>query len=558
MQSLKKFYFGKQKVKVPNTFIGGIGGTINTPALLASRLGIDENRIKLFKVTGVDVECAIIGGSYNIPIYCWSNNLQITYYRDEAGLVSVVGGQAFGDIGTQFKSFYFPKATKIEQRIGNWSFQSNNNLIKNTWKLMYVPLVTQWGNTQQADINGQHQGTQVFRFNFDFNGVIYAHPSLQTSNAGGLEGDLAYLLSLNTGATIRYVTNFTPPNTITNLSTGTIYNTEVQLNFTPPTSVNGVDFYEVYLNGERFNSKEIKNSGEFITGLTPSTNYNIRIVAVDMFYNKSELSNTVNVSTTNTVLDADANAYMLTSNNEIWKNQINALFTDLKSQGLYNKIQAFYPFLGTTAAQHKWNAKNPLDTNAAFRLQFFGGGTHSNLGYQCNGTNAYANTFFAINLNANINSFGATIVCGTNNANYGTDVTDMGSTNPASATNMFRFTVRQNNTNKMSYFCSYNQANGAFFTNNVDCRGVFTGLRNSISENKLFINKTLKASGTGGGTAPTGGIYIGASNQGSSPFGYSNQRIQFTAIHEGLTDAEVVALHTIIDNFETAIGRKTW
>ena len=129
MQTLKKFYFGKQKAKV-NTYIGGIGGTINTPALLAARLEISVNRIKLFKVTGVDVECAIIGGSYNIPISCWANNLQITYYRDEAGLVSVVGQQAFANIGTQFKSFYFPKATKIEQTIGNWSFQSNNNFIK--------------------------------------------------------------------------------------------------------------------------------------------------------------------------------------------------------------------------------------------------------------------------------------------------------------------------------------------------------------------------------------------------------------------------------------------
>ena len=45
MQALKKFYFGKQKAKV-NTYIGGIGGTINTPALLASKLGISETLVK--------------------------------------------------------------------------------------------------------------------------------------------------------------------------------------------------------------------------------------------------------------------------------------------------------------------------------------------------------------------------------------------------------------------------------------------------------------------------------------------------------------------------------
>ena len=554
MQSLKKFYFGKQKAKV-NTYIGGIGGTIDTPALLAAKLGIDENRIKLFKVTGVDVECAVIGGSYNIPISCWASNLQITYYRDEAGLVSVVGGQAFGNIGTQFKSFYFPKATKIEQAIGNWSFQSTINLIKNTWKLMYVPLVTQWGNTQQADINGQHQGTQVFRFNFDFNGVIYAHPSLQTSNAGGLEGDLAYLLSLNTGATIRYVTNFTPPNTVTNLSTGTIYNTAVQLNFTPPTSVNGVDFYECYANGKLMN--EIKSSGDYIAGLTASTNYNIRIVAVDMFYNKSELSNTLNVSTTNTVLDVDANAYMLASNNERWQPVINSLFTDLKSQGLYNKTQAFYPFLGTTAAQHKWNAKNPLDTNAAFRLQFFGGGTHSNLGYQCNGTNAYANTFLVPSAVQNVNSNGLTVVVGTNNNNViATESFDIGSY--TSDSNGSFISTKLNNSS-YSKICGLNSNNPRIvITGTNEARGVFTGSKTESNIHKLTRNSSILGTGTGGGTLPSIPIWIGALNINDTIYAPSSQRIQFTAIHEGLTDAEVVAFHTIIDNFESAIGRKTW
>lgn len=157
----------------------------------------------------------------------------------------------------------------------------------------------------------------------------------------------------------------------------------------------------MYINGERLSTREIKNSGEYISGLTPSTNYNIRIVAVDMFYNKSELSNTVNVSTFyNNSVDADATNYTNISGNSSFSNTIQSLFIDLKNTGLYFKIQAFYPFLGTTAAQHKWNAKNPLDTNAAFRLQFFGGGTHSNLGYQCNGTNAYANTFFSTKCSA--------------------------------------------------------------------------------------------------------------------------------------------------------------
>jgi hypothetical protein len=558
MQTLKKFYFGKQKFKV-NTYIGGIGGTINTPTLLATELGISENRIKLFKITGLDIECSIIGGSYVITGIFSFSNIPITYFYDELGLcVGATNGRMFENVSSN-PFLYFPNLNPSVEfgrnsSIGEINLSNatsiNSFFTKNaiSVKRFIVPRVINMGSSA---LNDNIHSYIVSKSTW------YVNPFLQTNNAGAEDGDIVY--ARNQGATIRYVTNFNTPNKILDLSVGQVYNAAIQLNFTPPNSTNAIDFYEVYLNNSIVPFAEIKNSGDMIAGLAPSTNYNIKIVAVDMFYNKSASSNSINITTSNRVAtDIDAINYINASANTLYQDIIDDAFISLKSNNLYNKIQAFYPFLGTTQAQHKWNAKNPQDTNTSFRLVFSGGGTHSNLGYQCNGTNAYANSFFAVNLNANINSFGATIVCGTNNANSGSDVTEMGSTNPASATNMFRLAVRQSNTSKLSYFSSYNQANGAFFTNNVDCRGVFTGLRNSISENKLFINKTLKASGTGGGTAPTGGIYIGASNQSSSPFGYSNQRIQFTAIHEGLTDAEVVALHTIIDNFEEAIGRKTW
>ena len=538
MQSLKKFYFGKQKVKVPNTFIGGIGNTINTPALLAAKLGIAENRIKLFKVTGVDVECAVIGGSYSLPRYAFVSDQSITYYIDIDGLNTEIY-QAFIN-SNNLKTLYFPNLTSLRGGTGG-GWLVNPSLIR-----AYFPRLIYMGETVGQD--------EVFRSGYRYSDVLYVPDVHRTSNSGNADGDIQRYVSNGFGASIRYVTNFTPPNTIANLSTGTIYNTAVQLNFTPPTSVNGVDFYEVYINGERFNSKEIKSSGDYIAGLTASTNYNIRIVAVDMFYNKSELSNTVNVTTTNTVLDVDANAYMLASNNERWQPVINSLFTDLKSQGLYNKIPAFYPFLGTTPAQHKWNAKNPLDTNAAFRLQFFGGGTHSNLGYQCNGTNAYANTFLVPSLNQNVNSNGLTVVVGTNIVKNGDWQIGCYSSSSVAAvlTSLYNTSFGR--------ICGLNNLTYAQQTGVSESRGVYTGSKTATNLHKLFRNTTQVAVGSGGGTLPNIPIFIGGINSSGSisTTDISNKRIQFTAIHEGLTDAEVVALHTIIDNFETAIGRKTW
>ena len=49
MQSLKKFYFGKQKAKV-NLRIGNVSSTINTESVLAATLGIPVGTIKLFNI----------------------------------------------------------------------------------------------------------------------------------------------------------------------------------------------------------------------------------------------------------------------------------------------------------------------------------------------------------------------------------------------------------------------------------------------------------------------------------------------------------------------------
>lgn len=94
MGSLKKYYFGKSKFIV-NTFIGGVSATINTPALVASRLGIAVSRVKGFSIIGADIQFAITGGNYNIQGGAFQNNTEITYYHDADGLVTSMGNYAF-------------------------------------------------------------------------------------------------------------------------------------------------------------------------------------------------------------------------------------------------------------------------------------------------------------------------------------------------------------------------------------------------------------------------------------------------------------------------------
>jgi len=72
---------------------------------------------------------------------------------------------------------------------------------------------------------------------------------------------------------------------------------------------------------------------------------------------------------------------------------VNKVFTGLKLLGLFSFIKLLYLFPGTTPFKHKFNAVNPYDTNAAFRLDF-DNVTHSKLGLHGNGIDAFASTHF--------------------------------------------------------------------------------------------------------------------------------------------------------------------
>jgi hypothetical protein len=73
------------------------------------------------------------------------------------------------------------------------------------------------------------------------------------------------------------------------------------LNFTTPSSTNAIEYYELYNNGVFV--KNITASGQYLTSLTPSTSYNVTLIAVDVFYNKSVVSNSLSFSTTNNSWD---------------------------------------------------------------------------------------------------------------------------------------------------------------------------------------------------------------------------------------------------------------
>ena len=93
--------------------------------------------------------------------------------------------------------------------------------------------------------------------------------------------------------------------------------------------------------------------------------------------------------------DADAQAFFTAANitDSTQKTATNQLVLDLKAAAIWSKMKAIYPLIGGTATTHKWNLKNPTDSDPAFRLTFNGGITHDANGITSNGVNGYAETY---------------------------------------------------------------------------------------------------------------------------------------------------------------------
>jgi hypothetical protein len=231
-------------------------------------------------------------------------------------------------------------------------------------------------------------------------------------------------------------------------------------------------------------------------------------------------------------------------------NALNTFDLGLISNGLDTKMKAVYPFVGGTATTHKFNFMNPVDSNSAFRLQFFGGGTHSSTGYKPNGTNAYANTFLTPNGNllpsnshisyySRTNSSGIEVEIGvtTDNTNlYLLEINTFGNTYAA---------VNQNVSPIISYADTDSRA---FYLANRTASNLYNAWRNST--------KKATATTTSAGTNPNIPILLGAYNENLAYKYYSTKECAFASAGLGLTDGEASTFYSLVNALQTSLSRQ--
>lgn len=248
--------------------------------------------------------------------------------------------------------------------------------------------------------------------------------------------------------------------------------------------------------------------------------------------------------------DPDAQAFItaagLTDNTQ--KTAINQLVLDLKGYNIWTKFIALYPYVGGTATTHKFNLKDPQDTNAAFRITWNGGVTHNANGITGNGTNGYGETYITPSTSLSLNDVHISFWSKTN---IQTAVNDMGIAD--SLGNRGINIVARNTSNLAQYYLN------DFSTNNVansNGDGFFVGSRTASNVKKLFRNGALLSSVTTASVSlPTVSIPVLGRKNYNGMNGYVAKNHTFCSVGSGLTDLEITNFYTAVNAYNTTLGR---
>jgi hypothetical protein len=227
----------------------------------------------------------------------------------------------------------------------------------------------------------------------------------------------------------------------------------------------------------------------------------------------------------------------------------NTLVQTLKNNNIWDKMIILYPFVGTTAADRKWNLKDLRDTDSAYRLDFVGVWSHQADGSKS--TSGYGNT----NLSATtLNQFDHHV------AFYYTSGSVSSGTYDAVGVYQDVYTSRNYSflraTSTMQYNMTY--AAAADPSNTADTiDGFWCGTRyNSGSLQMITPEGTIRTNtNTGSANIPDLELWIGVLNNNgvaSNPF---QNPFSFFSVGTGLTEIELEILRTAVIDFQTSLGR---
>lgn len=223
--------------------------------------------------------------------------------------------------------------------------------------------------------------------------------------------------------------------------------------------------------------------------------------------------------------------------------KLDTYFASLKAENILSKLKAVYLFIGNNADNHKWNAVNPQDTDAAFRMLWYGSGIYSATGFKGNGTNAYGDTNFNQLNNSELNNESFGIYSRSNiNGNY-----------IASGINASKDTYIYLNLDGLSYVRSQSNINQLNFTVS-DSLGFY---QVSNFDNKIIARKNdfEKKVNNNGQALENFNFYLGARNGAGNAELFANNEFSYYSIFKGMTEAQMLAHNNAVQQLQIDLGR---
>jgi len=276
----------------------------------------------------------------------------------------------------------------------------------------------------------------------------------------------------------------------------------------------------------------------------------------------SSLTPTPTPSTSPPPFDPDAAAYLAavisnggTGIDATVSAATETLFLDLKSNGLYSKMYAFYPMLGATSGS---TSLNGIRSNSTYDLTYNGSFTYSVSGTTGDGLTGWANTNFNSNSFLQDNMSMGFYQFTQNTPTKSEEIIigqSFGSIFPQAQIATRLGTAR---------FMRFGSTTSVQQNAGGNYNGFYVASRTTSPAGYLYRNgnttPTLSASTTYtvGGAARPIAVWNFYQDTGVYSNGYANQGLSFIFLGEGLSSSEVGTFSSIVNTFQTTLGRNTY
>jgi len=255
------------------------------------------------------------------------------------------------------------------------------------------------------------------------------------------------------------------------------------------------------------------------------------------------------------LIDPDAEAFLTAAaiTDPTITSAIDTLVVQLKADGIWTKMKALYPFVGGTASTHKYNLKDPQDTDAAFRLVFNGGWTHSANGALPNGTNGYADTYYNPFVEKIVNDDSHISVYSRN------DLTKMFSVDIGLQAGAYHLISLKRTSNANNSYLGINtSASFVVLTNDPSTAAMYIATRLGTITTGWKNSTKIGTTTSTALTRPNANIVLSGYSLNGVLLGgwYSSRELGFSSVGDGLTDTEASDFYTAVQAFQTSLSRQ--